>query len=65
VEIIFQVIQNINAQGTTVFLVEQNAHMALSIAAKGYVMEAGRIVLEGDAVSLMDNQDVRKAYLGD
>jgi branched-chain amino acid transport system ATP-binding protein len=65
VEIIFQVIKSINAQGTTVFLVEQNAHMALSIAAKGYVMEAGRIVLEGDAPSLMDNQDVRKAYLGD
>ncbi len=65
VEIIFQVVQSINAQGTTVFLVEQNAHMALSIAAKGYVMEAGRIVLEGDAPSLMDNQDVRRAYLGD
>ncbi len=65
VETIFQVIHSINAQGTTVFLVEQNAHMALSIAAKGYVMDTGRIVLEGDAASLMDNPDVRKAYLGE
>lgn len=65
VEVIFQVIQNINALGTTIFLVEQNAHMALSIASRGYVMEAGRIVLEGDAPGLMDNQDVRRAYLGD
>lgn len=65
VETIFEIIREINAQGTTIFLVEQNAHMALSIAAKGYVMEAGRVVLEDDAASLMANQDVRKAYLGE
>ncbi len=65
VETIFEVIREINARGTTILLVEQNAHMALSIASKGYVMEAGRIVLEGDAASLMANQDVRKVYLGE
>lgn len=65
VETIFGVIREINAQGTTIFLVEQNAHMALSIAARGYVMEAGRIVLEDDAAALSANQDVRKAYLGE
>ncbi len=65
VETIFDVIREINAKGITIFLVEQNAHMALSIAARGYVMEAGRVVLEDDAASLMANQDVRKAYLGD
>ncbi len=64
VEMIFEVIQEISATGTTVFLVEQNAHMALSIATRGYVMEAGRIVLEDAAASLMVNQDVCKAYLG-
>ena len=65
VETIFEVIQGINRPGTTVLLVEQNAHMALSIATKGYVMEAGRIVLEDAATRLMANQDVRKAYLGE
>ena len=65
VETIFEVIRQINAQGTTIFLVEQNAHMALSIAARGYVMEVGRVVLEDDAANLLANQDVRKAYLGE
>ncbi len=65
VETIFDVIREINAQGTTIFLVEQNAHMALSIANRGYVMEVGRVVLEDSAARLMANQDVRKAYLGD
>jgi branched-chain amino acid transport system ATP-binding protein len=64
VETIFEVIREINARGTTILLVEQNAHMALSIASKGYVMESGRVVLEGDATSLMANTDVQKAYLG-
>ena len=63
--IIFEVIREINAEGTTIFLVEQNAHMALSIAARGYVMEVGRVVLEDDAAKLLANQDVRKAYLGE
>jgi len=65
VETIFEVIREINAQGTTIFLVEQNAHRALSIATRGYVMEVGRIVLEDDAASLSANQDVRKAYFGE
>jgi branched-chain amino acid transport system ATP-binding protein len=64
VETIFQVIREINTQGTTILLVEQNAHMALSVATRGYVMEVGRIILEDDAASLSANQDVRKAYLG-
>ena len=65
VETIFEVIRGINRAGTTILLVEQNAHMALSIATRGYVMEAGRIVLEDAATRLMANQDVRKAYLGE
>jgi branched-chain amino acid transport system ATP-binding protein len=64
VETIFEVIREINTHGTTILLVEQNAHMALSIASRGYVMESGRIVLEDDATSLRVNKDVQKAYLG-
>lgn len=64
VETIFEVIREISTCGTTILLVEQNAHMALSIASRGYVMESGRIVLEDDATSLMVNKDVQKAYLG-
>ena len=64
VDTIFEVIREINTHGTTILLVEQNAHMALSIASRGYVMESGRIVLEDDATSLMVNKDVQKAYLG-
>jgi len=64
VETIFEVIREINTHGTTILLVEQNAHMALSIASRGYVMESGRIVLEDDATSLMVNKDVQRAYLG-
>ena len=65
VETIFEVIREINAQSTTIMLVEQNAHMALRVAAKGYVMEVGRIVLTDKAEHLMANEDVRKAYLGE
>jgi branched-chain amino acid transport system ATP-binding protein len=65
VETIFAVIQEINVMGTTVLLVEQNAQMALSIATRGYVMEAGRIVLEDAAAHLKANRDVRRAYLGE
>ena len=64
VETIFEVIREINTHGTTILLVEQNAHMALSIASRGYVMESGQIVLEDDATSLIVNKDVQKAYLG-
>ena len=65
VERIFETILEINKSGTTIFLVEQNAHMALTISNVGYVMETGRIVLTDDAAKLLENEDVKKAYLGD
>lgn len=61
---IFAVIRQINQHGTTILLVEQNAHMALSIAHKGYVLETGKISLSGSAAELASNEQVRKAYLG-
>ena len=61
---IFAIIREINAAGTTILLVEQNAHMALSIAQSGYVLETGEIVLSGSAAELVRNKEVRKAYLG-
>ena len=61
---IFSIIQEINASGTTILLVEQNAHMALSIAHKAYVLETGRITLSGTAKELSESEAVRKAYLG-
>ena len=61
---IFQTIAEIRSQGVTVLLVEQNAHMALSIADRGYVLETGRITLSGPAKELLANEDVKKAYLG-
>nr|WP_322490058.1 ABC transporter ATP-binding protein [Chloroflexus sp.] len=64
VEQIFEIIQTINQQGTTVLLVEQNALQALSIAHRGYVLQSGEIVLEDTAASLRDNEMVQKAYLG-
>ena len=65
VDQIFEIIHNLNKAGTTILLVEQNAQMALSIATRAYVLETGRITLEGPASELMDNEEVRKAYLGD
>jgi branched-chain amino acid transport system ATP-binding protein len=62
---IFAIIEEINKSGTTVLLVEQNAHMALSIANKAYVIETGKIVLEGKAEELLNNDSVRSAYLGE
>ena len=62
---IFQIIRDINAQGTTVLLVEQNAHMALGVAHRGYVLETGAIVLSDNAKALLENEDVKKAYLGE
>lgn len=62
---IFNIIKEINAAGTTVLLVEQNAKKALSIANRAYVLETGNIVLEGDAKELMQNDRVKKAYLGE
>jgi branched-chain amino acid transport system ATP-binding protein len=65
VEQIFDTVQTINQQGVTILLVEQNAAMALSIAGRGYVLETGRITLEGAAAELADNAEVRRAYLGE
>lgn len=62
---IFDIIQEINKSGTTVLLVEQNAKKALSIANRAYVLETGTISLSGDAHELMDNDEVKKAYLGE
>ena len=62
---IFDIIQSINKSGTTVLLVEQNAKKALSIANRAYVLETGKIVLEGDAKELMNNDQIKKAYLGE
>ncbi len=61
---IFTIIQEINQSGTTILLVEQNAHMALSIANRAYVLETGRITLSGSAKELAASEEVRKAYLG-
>jgi len=64
VEQVFETIVRINAQGMTILLVEQNAPMALSIADHGYVLESGRIVLDGPGRELLDDERVRRAYLG-
>jgi branched-chain amino acid transport system ATP-binding protein len=64
VDTIFQVIREINAEGTTILLIEQNALKALGVAARGYVLETGRIVKEGESKQLMESPDVQKAYLG-
>ena len=62
---IFDIIRSVNESGTTVLLVEQNAKKALSIANRAYVLETGKIVLSGDAHELMNNDSVKKAYLGE
>lgn len=64
VKTIFEVVKDINAQGTTILLVEQNANMALSVASRGYVIETGKVVLSGSADELQSSEEVRKAYLG-
>jgi len=64
VEQIFEIIREINQQGTSILLVEQNAQMALSIADRGYVLETGRVTLEGEAQALLENPQVIEAYLG-
>lgn len=61
---IFSIIQEIQKQGTTVLLIEQNANMALSIADRGYVLETGKVVLEGTGKELLSSEAVKKAYLG-
>jgi len=64
VETIFEMLEQINAQGTTILLVEQNALMALELAQRAYVMETGQITLSGTGMELAENEAVRKAYLG-
>jgi branched-chain amino acid transport system ATP-binding protein len=65
VQKIFSIIREINAQGTTILLVEQNAHMALTIAQRGYVLQTGTIVLEDTGANLLQSPEVRAAYLGE
>ena len=64
-EQIFRIIREINGQGTTVLLVEQNAQMALNVAHRGYVLQTGTIILSDTAANLAANQQVRQAYLGE
>jgi len=61
---IFEIIRDINAQGTTVFLVEQNAKQALTLANRAYVLQTGRVIKSDDAKKLLEDPDVKKAYLG-
>jgi branched-chain amino acid transport system ATP-binding protein len=64
VQTIFQIIRDINKEGTTILLVEQNAHMALNVAHRAYVLEVGTIAMQGDAKTLAASDEIRKAYLG-
>jgi branched-chain amino acid transport system ATP-binding protein len=61
---VFDALKEINQEGTTILLVEQNARMALKFAQRGYVLESGNVVMEGDSQTLLNNPDVKKAYLG-
>ena len=61
---IFQIIREINQSGATIFLVEQNAHMALTVAHRGYVIQSGHLILSDTAANLLDNPEVKRAYLG-
>ena len=65
VEQIFEIIRELHAAGTTILLVEQNAQMALSVADRAYVLETGKIVMEGPAAELLEDDKVRSAYLGE
>ena len=61
---VFEIIQQINRQGTTIFMVEQNANLALSIAHRGYVLQTGKVVLSGSAQEMRRNPAIQEAYLG-
>jgi branched-chain amino acid transport system ATP-binding protein len=61
---VFDALKEINQEGTTILLVEQNARMALKFAARGYVLESGNLVLEGPSNEMLENPEVKKAYLG-
>jgi branched-chain amino acid transport system ATP-binding protein len=62
---IFEIVREIAARGVTILLVEQNARLALEVAARGYVMESGNIALSGETKALLENPKVREAYLGE
>jgi branched-chain amino acid transport system ATP-binding protein len=64
VQKIFEIIRQLNKEGATIFLVEQNAHMALTIAHRAYVLQSGQIILHDESAKLLDNPEVKKAYLG-
>jgi branched-chain amino acid transport system ATP-binding protein len=64
VERVFETIQSINKQGTTIFMVEQNASMALSIADRGYVLRSGHVMIEGTSKELLESDQVRREYMG-
>jgi branched-chain amino acid transport system ATP-binding protein len=65
VERIFQIIKQVNERGISVFVVEQNANVALSIADRGYVLQTGEVVLSGEAQELLNNEGMKRAYLGE
>jgi len=65
VEQIFEIVQQINKQGTTIFMVEQNAYLALQLTRRGYVMETGKITISGTSAELLNDERVRQAYLGE
>jgi branched-chain amino acid transport system ATP-binding protein len=64
VDRIYETVAEINRQGTTILLVEQNANYALDVSARGYVLETGRVALSNDSTALRDDPEVQKAYLG-
>jgi branched-chain amino acid transport system ATP-binding protein len=65
IQVVFETIKEINAAGTTILLVEQNALQALNVAHRGYVLQTGNVVLTGEAAALREDETVRKAYLGE
>jgi branched-chain amino acid transport system ATP-binding protein len=65
VDSVFDTIKTLHAEGTTILLVEQNARMALKTASRGYVIQTGKVILEDDAKKLLENEMVKKAYMGD
>ena len=65
VEKIFEIIKRVNEEGISVFVVEQNANIALSVADRGYVLQTGEVVLSGPAQELLNNEGMKKAYLGE
>jgi branched-chain amino acid transport system ATP-binding protein len=65
VQQIFDIIKELNKAGVTILLVEQNAQMALSVAHRGYVLETGKVAMRADAQDLLNNDEVKKAYLGE